>query len=58
MWTKRNWTTFNVSPRRPRTDIHADSILDLEREAKELYSDAQRREAAEEAEAELTARGI
>jgi len=37
---------------------YADLVLDLEKEAKELYSDAQRREAAEEAEAELTARGI
>jgi hypothetical protein len=37
---------------------YADSALDLEKEARELYSDAQRREAAEEAEAELTARGL
>jgi hypothetical protein len=39
-------------------EYHADFALDLEKEAKELYSDAQRREAAEEAEAELTARGL
>jgi len=49
---------FNVSPRRMSKEAYADLVLDLEKEAKELYSDAQRREAAEEAEAELTARGI
>jgi hypothetical protein len=35
-----------------------DCILDLEKEARELYSDSQRREAAEETEAEFTARGL